>query len=149
LCLRETRRLLQDRGEAEDAAQEAVVRAWKSTARGDPITAPDAWLRTIAGNEARRMWGKRSRAAPAGDLIEEDAVGASSGPEEWLGGIACEQMLAPLPCADRELVRQRFVDDLSYAEIAASAGIPEATAKTRIHRSLARLRTLLSNEALG
>src|SRR3954451_1183609 len=150
LCLRETRRLLSDRGEAEDAAQEAVVRAWRSSSRSQPIAAPDAWLRTIAGNEARRVWGRRSRAEPASDLLENGALGSvAGGPEERLGEIACDQMLSPLPAADRDLVRKRFVEDLSYAEIAEAAGIPEATAKTRIHRSLARLRTLLSNEALG
>lgn len=150
LCLRETRRLLSDRGEAEDAAQEAVIRAWRSSVRSEPVAAPDAWLRTIAGNEARRVWGRRLRAEPASDLIEEGAVGAvAAALDEGLGDIACEQMLGALHPSDRELVRKRFLHDLSYAEIAESAGIPEATAKTRIHRSLARLRTLLSNEALG
>lgn len=150
VCLRETTRLLRDRQEAEDAAQEAVLRAWRATSRATAVDSPEAWLRTIAGNEARRRWNRSARSQPASDPVEADGPPAAAGdPEDQLAGVMCEQLLAPLPPGDRELVRLRFVDDLSYSEIATSAGLPEGTVKTRIHRSLARLRTLLSNEAVG
>ncbi len=150
VCLRETSRLLRDRCEAEDAAQEAVLRAWRALERSSTVDSPNAWLRTIAGNEARRVWSREGPARTGAALLEGDGSASEAADvDESLGGLMCEQLLAALPRCDRDLVRLRFVDDLGYAEIAAAAGVPEATAKTRIHRSLARLRTLLSNEALG
>jgi RNA polymerase sigma factor (sigma-70 family) len=151
LCLRETRRLLRDRDEAEDAAQEAVVRAWRAARSATSVESRDAWLRTIAGNEARRRWSRRVRLERVSELVIERAASATGadGLEDRFASVVCEQMLAALPRRDRDLVRLRFVDDLSYPEIAAAARLPEGTVKTRIHRSLARLRTIVSNEAVG
>jgi RNA polymerase sigma-70 factor (ECF subfamily) len=149
--LRETRRLLRDRDEAEDAAQEAVVRAWRAARSATSVESRDAWLRTIAGNEARRRWSRRVRLERVSELVIERAASATGtdGLEDRFASVVCEQMLASLPRRDRDLVRLRFVDDLSYPEIAAAARLPEGTVKTRIHRSLARLRTIVSNEAVG
>jgi RNA polymerase sigma-70 factor (ECF subfamily) len=149
VCLREARRVLRDPYAAEDAAQEAVLRAWRS--RDRCLTPhPGAWLRAIAANEALRA-GERltrtgSRESPADEQrLHED----SSELEDRLGAIACEQLLAPLGAADRHLMRLRYLEGLTQPQIASAVGIPEGTVKIRLHRSRKRVHTLLTNEALG
>jgi RNA polymerase sigma-70 factor (ECF subfamily) len=150
ICLRETSRLLRDRHEAEDAAQEAVVRAWRARSSCHSADTSTQWLRAIAGNEARRIWERRSRLAARETGVEADEIGEERDVlDDRLGAIACDQMLAPLTPRDRELMRLRYMAGLSQAQIAESLRIPEGTVKIRLHRSRARLRTLLSNEALG
>ncbi len=74
-------------------------------------------------------------------LIEPPAAA----PEEaWLDGL--DEALDALPANQREAIRLRFEDDLGYEEVAATLGTTPATARVRVHRGLAALRTRLSKE---
>jgi RNA polymerase sigma-70 factor (ECF subfamily) len=150
ICLRETRRVLRDPHAAEDAAQEAVLRAWNARSSCDTAQSFHGWLRAIAGNEARRLGERRTRTQAretAGEM--DDTPETSSTLDERLGVIACDQILAPLPPADRDMMRLRYLDGLTQPQIADSLGLPEGTVKIRLHRSRKRVHTLLTNEALG
>lgn len=132
--------VLDSRQDAEDAAQEAVTRAWQSGRRCAAAHNPRQWVARVARNEALRIGGRvsnRRRAESAllgevGEAVDDEAV---SGTRE-----ALHEALRRLPVRDRELVRLRYVEDLQYSIIAERLGMPLGTVKVRLHRLHAALR---------
>jgi RNA polymerase sigma-70 factor (ECF subfamily) len=147
-CLREARRVLGDPEAAEDATQEALVRAWRARATCREATSASAWLRTITANEARRLAARNRRLPEPLDGHEPPDPGGELG-DPQVSAIALDQVLALLSPRDRQVLQLRYVAELTQAQIAERLRLPEGTIKVRLHRSRARLRTLLSNEALG
>ncbi len=159
-------RILGDIHEAEDAAQEAFVTAYRALAtwRGDgPF---GGWLATIATRiavrrAARRRTVVRLDAAP-GDPSSADAVlaratgptPAPAGPDPVVRVLAAERSEAVRRAVTRldepyrEVVALRFFGERSLAEIAQESGRPIGTVKTHLHRGMQRLRTLLAQEGL-
>jgi RNA polymerase sigma-70 factor (ECF subfamily) len=137
--------------DAEDVAQEAFVKAYRSIGRfraGAPFR---PWLLRIVGNEARnhrRAAGRRAfhqgRAAAlepvTGPAPDEDLLGRESGRE-------LRAALDRLPEGERVAVAARYLVGLTDAETAAALGIPRATVKMRAWRGLNRLRRELGEEA--
>jgi RNA polymerase sigma-70 factor (ECF subfamily) len=143
-CLREARRLL-PRGEAEEAVQEALVRAWRLQHACRAPEAPLPWVLQITRNEARRLFARRARrfdrefvdpAPPEAEDEDGELVGTTT-------RVTVEQALSGLADADRRLLRLRYAEDLTQAEVARRLGVPEGTAKVRLHRARRRLRVLL------
>jgi RNA polymerase sigma-70 factor (ECF subfamily) len=144
VCLRETRRVLRDPRDAEDAAQDALLRAWRSRASCATPERPHGWMAAIARNVALSAAAARSRrdgrevavpdieAAPAahGSPVEADAVARAT-----IG-----QALRGLGAPDRMLLALRYDRDLTYAEIARRVASPQGTVKVRLHRLRRRLR---------
>jgi RNA polymerase sigma-70 factor, ECF subfamily len=145
-CLQEARRML-PRVDAEEAVQEALVRAWT---RRDACRTPEAplpWILQITRNEARRLIERRAgrlHAVPADPTASEPAV-----EDDALAGtttrLTVEQAMARLADADRRVLRLRYADDLTQAEVARRLGLPEGTVKVRLHRARRRLRMLLED----
>ena len=138
-CLREARGVLGTSGVAEDAAQEAAVRAWR---RRDSCRTPDRpapWISTIARNEALRF----ARPVRVQPLEESDFPAAESHEDEVLGNTDIARAIEGLSGVDRELVRLRFWDDLDYRQLGLRLEMPEGTARVRLHRALRRLRRAL------
>jgi RNA polymerase sigma-70 factor, ECF subfamily len=138
-CLREAERILGRSGTAEDAAQEAAVRAWRR--RGDCLTPdrPQPWVSTIARNEALRLADRRHV-----DPLEDGTEAAEESREdEILGQADVERAISGLSGRDRAVVRGRYWDDLDYRELGRLLHVPEGTARVRLHRALARLREVL------
>ncbi len=138
-CLREARGVLGTSGTAEDAAQEAAVRAWR---RRDSCQTPDRpapWISRIARNEALRF----ARPVRADFLEEADLPAEESHEDEVLGNTDIARALERLQGIDRELVRGRFWDDLDYRQLSLRLDITEGTARVRLHRALGRLREAL------
>ena len=133
--------------------QEAAQRALKR--RGDFATGRSV-VRWLVGfvvmvcRERTRDCHPAKTAAATGDdtlSIEELALDLCRPAEDLVDErVDVRQMLERLPPADRELVRQRFFHDASYAEIGKQFGISERRALPRLFRILARLRT--AGEAL-
>ena len=123
---------------AEDAAQEAVLRAWRMRTRV-AVRDPKAWLTRIARNEALRLVSRES--ALAGRSTGEDVELVAG--EEWERGVrdrlVASTALAALPLPDREVLHLRYLEDLTQTEVAQRLGIPEGTAKVRLHRARKRL----------
>jgi RNA polymerase sigma-70 factor, ECF subfamily len=136
-CLVVARRFLRGPA-AEDAAQEAVLRAWRTSRRME-VRNPKAWLTRIARNEALRLVSRES--ALAGRHSGEDVELVAG--EEWERGVrdrlASSAALAALPLPDREVLHLRYLEDLTQTEVAHRLGIPEGTAKVRLHRARKRL----------
>src|SRR4051794_10360111 len=136
--------------EAEDAAQDAFVKAYAALARFRPGAAFRPWLLRIVANEARnrrRSAGRRTslalRAAedrPSGD--------AAPSPEQAVldheRRLVLTDALAALRDEDRQVIGARYLLDLSEAESALLLGIPRGTVKSRLSRALGRLRVVLA-----
>jgi RNA polymerase sigma-70 factor, ECF subfamily len=144
-------RILGSQAEAEDAAQEAFVTAYRSLAtwrRDGPF---GAWVSRIATRIALRQAGKRRKVAwaePLGDAAL--AVPASTDTTDpQLLSLRIEQAstvreaVTGLAEPYRETVALRFFADLSLDEIARQTGRPLGTVKTHLHRGLQRLRGAL------
>jgi RNA polymerase sigma-70 factor (ECF subfamily) len=127
---------------ADEAAQEAIVRAWRHRDSCHQPDQPHGWLRRIAHNEAVRVAGRRPNEvlvdepleAPNGQLDEGDAV------EERL---LFRAILGTLSREDQELARLRYYEDLTCAKLAEHFGLSEATVKVRLHRLRRRIRQRL------
>ena len=137
----EAQRLLRDPYDAEDAAQEAMVRAWRQRSSCRSPEAPEGWLRRIARNEALRNHG-RARSREWEPLVEDP--GAGDDPLERLTErIYLDEVLGNLRGQDRLLVLLRYKLDLPDVEIAERLGIAQTTVRVRLHRLRKELRVLM------
>lgn len=152
-------RVLGDPHDAEEVAQDALVRAYRALAGYDAARIRGLrlrpWLATIVVNLCRNR-GRRTRVptTPLDGLIElgaEPAAPQGDGPadilERWHDAERLAALLAELPERYRVPVVLRHIDDLSYAELADVLGRPEGTLKAQVHRGLAMLRA--AAEATG
>ena len=138
----EARRLTHDEHSADDAAQEAMIRAWRQRESCRSPEAPGPWLRQIARNEALRLqdWARAHPEQTCDGEILEGGLG-SEGPEKSLVRRLCvAQALSELTEEDLRLVRLRYELDLPHVVIARTLGIAESTARVRLHRIRKRLR---------
>jgi len=132
--------------DAEEAAQDGFVKAWRALGRfreGAPFR---PWLLRIVANEAsnrRRSAGRRASLALRA-AAEEPSGGAAPSPEAAV--LSAEQratLLAAvetLPDEQRDVVALRYFLGLSEAEVAETLAIPQGTVKSRTARALERLR---------
>jgi len=138
--------------DAEDAAQDGLVKAWRALGRfraGEPMR---PWLLKIVANEARnrrRSTGRREHlvlraaAAPSGE--------AAPSPEE--AALDAEQRarllgaLDELPDAAREVLAYRYLLELTEDETAAALDVRLGTVKSRTNRALERLREVYGPRA--
>ena len=142
-CQREARRVASP-ADAADIAQEALIRAWKSLRTGQPPEHPGPWLRTIVRREAIRH---RSRNGVVTSLDEHGDVTDSVASKrlELLDlQLDVRQAVRSLTPQDRKLLALRYVDDLTQPDVALALGIPEGTAKVKLHRARGRLLQVLS-----
>jgi RNA polymerase sigma-70 factor (ECF subfamily) len=141
-------RMLGDRAEAEDVAQEVFVSAFKAIEgfRGDSALA--TWLYRIAANHGKnrlKYLARRARDAqrPLDERSAADAstsAGArSASPAELVEGQEAErhleQALSELEEEQRMLLSLRDVSDKSYEEIHQLTGLPIGTVKSKLHRA--------------
>jgi len=140
LCLREAQRVLGRNAAAEDAAQEAVIRAWRQQARCRTPERPDPWIATIARREALRLVVAGDRERP----LEEVSGDEAPSPEASVVVHAdLHRALATLDARDRRLLAARFWEDLTHVQSANCLGLPVGTVKVRLHRLSGRLREML------
>jgi RNA polymerase sigma-70 factor (ECF subfamily) len=146
-CLHEARRLVSG-SDAEEAVQEALVRAWTRRHACRSPDAPLPWMLEITRNESRRLLARRGRYRPP--VAEPDLCEAEIDEDETAIAttrIAVEQALARLDDADQRVLRLRYGADLTQADVARRLGMPEGTAKVRLHRARGRLRAMLEDAA--
>ncbi len=132
--------------DAEEAAQDGFVKAYRSLGRfraGEPFR---PWLLAIVGNEARNRRvaaGRRERLALRAGEERPVASAAAAAEAEALAAGEREELLAAvgrLPERDRLVIGARFFLELNEAETAAALGIRKGTVKSRLSRALERLR---------
>jgi len=150
-------RMLGDPGAAEEAAQDAFVRAYRALAGYEPSRIRDlrlrAWLATIVLNLCRTRLSRRravgrqplSLDLEGSGLPEPVTTDPSTSPAAVVDRHAerdrWADLLSTLPPAYRAAVVLRHVDGLSYPDLALALDRPEGTVKAQVHRGLAMLRT--------
>jgi RNA polymerase sigma factor (sigma-70 family) len=141
--------MLRDAAEAEDAAQEAFVRAYRALGRFRPDEPFRPWLLRIVANQA--ISGRRAaerRGAVAARYEREAPVAPLPSPESEVLGHerrdAVLRGLAQLSADDQRVLHLRYFLDLGEAEVADALGCARGTVKSRLHRALGRLRPVLA-----
>ena len=146
-CLRAANHLLDDPDDAEDAVQEAFVRAYRHLAAYQDRDRFPAWLLRIVVNQCRTRatYSRRytrfdEKFGPGGDdtLLADNASMAQERRAELayaLGQLGQEQ---------REAIVLRFGEELSFDEMSAVTGVGISALKMRVQRACARLHALLS-----
>ena len=140
-------RMLGSRDEAMDLTQDAFLRAWNALPGWRPEARFATWLLQIARNGALDLLRRRQRVefvpldpdAPGEAIFEPHDTAPP--PEQRLAdrqriGLL-ERALGALPAGQREILLLRELEDMSYAEIAATLGIQEGTVKSRLARARA------------
>ena len=123
-----------DAASAEDAVQEAIVRAWERTERGEQIVALDRWVATVALNLSR----SRLRRLRVERLARPRLIGESSR-EPSADRVDVASALAALPRRQREVAVLRYFLDMGTAEIAAAMRTSEGTVKSQLYKARAHL----------
>ncbi len=159
LMFRTARSLLKNDDEAEDALQEAWLRAWRALPGFRAESRVSTWMVRIVINEA--LGRLRRRGLPVVDLA---ATVDDAGPdgEPWMqddpdhrpdGRALCAELrqilearIDALPDAFRTVFMLRAVEEMSVEEIGAALQIPAATVRTRFFRARGLLRTGLSRD---
>ena len=139
--------------DAEDAAQEAFVKAYRALDRFRPDAPFRPWLLRIVANEARnrvRSSGRRQHLDLR--LAEGFRPGDAAQSPEAVAVAADERrrllaLVNALSDEDRRVIACRYFLELSSEETAAALGVPEGTVKSRLSRALARLRTQVQEVA--
>jgi RNA polymerase sigma factor (sigma-70 family) len=148
-ALRTAALLAADSTEAEDAVQDAFVKAHRALARfreGAPFR---PWLLRIVANEARNRRRSAGRRQGLALRIAEDRPSSDAAPSPEAAVLAHETREALLAAIgrlepdDRLVLAYRYFMDLSEAEMAAALGVARGTVKSRLSRALARLRLAL------
>jgi RNA polymerase sigma factor (sigma-70 family) len=149
--------LTRSAADAEDALQNAVLRAFRSFDRQRPVN-PRAWLLRIVRNCCYDLREQQER-EPANPMLDENALEThqpaaaavvgivAENPEARLlrmaDGHALESALQELGAEFREAFLLREVEGLSYKEIAEVAAVPIGTVMSRLSRARAQLRATL------
>jgi RNA polymerase sigma-70 factor (ECF subfamily) len=156
-------RMLGNRAEAEDLAQEVFVQVFKAigTFRGESKLS--TWIYRIAinlcKNRAKYLRVRHSDEQDELAAVEERVplgearranVGAMERPDEMMAGKQVEAIvqraIQELEPSFRECLVLRDVEELSYEEIEQITGLPAGTVKSRIHRARAQLREVVERE---
>jgi RNA polymerase sigma-70 factor (ECF subfamily) len=128
--------------DAEDAAQEALVEAYRKLPNLRDPTRFAAWLRQIVAGKAAEL-ARRRREEPLPPEEVEAAGCVSAAPDALETQV--REALEQLPPAVRLATTLFYVDGLSYAEIAAHMDVPASTVRGRLQRA----RSFLREELIG
>ncbi|WBB65862.1 SigE family RNA polymerase sigma factor [Micromonospora sp. WMMD812] len=128
-----------DLAEAQDAAQEAYVRAWQRWERISAYGDAEAWVRTVGHRLLINRWRKIRNGLVAYRRHGTDP--AVPPPSE--NTVALVAALRRLPAEQREAIVLHHLADLSVAEIAAQTSAPTGTVKARLARGRKSLATML------
>jgi RNA polymerase sigma-70 factor, ECF subfamily len=152
------RRIAGSTRDADDAAQEALIRIVRALDRFDGRASFSTWSYRIATNAALDELRKRSRRPQLHVVGDDDRGTGTTDPADDLAQrrvegvvdrLAIDAALADLPEEFRVPVVMRDVGDLDYAEIAVELSVPIGTVKSRIARGRRMLLERLGNRAQG
>jgi len=138
--------MLMDPNEAQDAVQEATLKAWVKLGSFHVSADLRPWFLTIVANQCRDMRRSRWWSVIRGiDARERQAAQ----PEDLASSIDLRQAIARLSIADRALLVLHYYLDLPLEEVARVLRISPTAAKSRLYRVLRRLRGQLEVSEVG
>lgn len=142
-------RVLADRGLAEEATQQAFLKAWKAAASLDEARDMGPWLVSIARRvaidvyrrEALRSAVPLDAVAPSNPALMSEPESAETVYDIW----EVRRAVAELPAQEQEIVRLQHFEGLTHAEIAQRLQVAVGTVKSRSFRAHKRLAGLLGH----
>jgi RNA polymerase sigma-70 factor, ECF subfamily len=147
-CVRIAYRILGNHEDAEEAVQDAFLRAYRALASYEERERFQAWLTRILVNQCRTLRVKSNRREQVFAELEldESLIGAhvEQTQDAWPD---LDHMLSRLPSDQREALVLRYADDLTYEEMSRITGAGESALKMRVQRAFSRLRALLGEVA--
>jgi RNA polymerase sigma-70 factor (ECF subfamily) len=136
------RLILRDATEAEDAAQQTFLSAYRGLLAGQEPREPSAWLGTIARNECRgRLRSRKTEPLTLVDAESGHDTQREAGRRAEIEALCAA--LAELPPQQRDAVVLREFYGLSYREVAAALGVSGAAVESILFRSRKRLQAHL------
>jgi RNA polymerase sigma-70 factor (ECF subfamily) len=143
-CARIAVRILGNREDAEEAIQDAFLRAFKALGDYEDRERFSAWLTRILVNQCRTVLARTKRRDALFAELDphrlEFIVAAAPDEGAWA---ELENVLGQLPAEQREAIVLKYADDLTYEEMSRITGAGESALKMRVQRAFARLRALL------
>ena len=134
--------ILGSRADAEDAAQEAFIDAFRALPRFDKARRFYPWFYVLLRHRCFKMTARRRETE---NLEELEIVQPQKGlPREEQ--IALDRALVALPGEDREIICLKYLDGLSYDEIAAQLEIPRGTVMSRLFYARKQLQAKLERK---
>jgi RNA polymerase sigma-70 factor (ECF subfamily) len=132
-------------GEAEDAVQEAFLRAWRDLGSLREADRWSAWFRRLLVRSALDQLRHRPRVRQVAleDAADVPGQEAAIPPADRLALLGAYDRLGP---DERTILALRFFVDLEVLDVAAALGIPLGTAKSRLHRAVGRLRAEMEHQ---
>jgi RNA polymerase sigma-70 factor (ECF subfamily) len=137
-----TYRMLGNAGEAEDAAQEAFLRAYQHIKRYDPERSFKTWLLSIASNycidrirKRRLTWLSIDEPLPPHPSLTSNSPDPEAFTADNEQSVVIHEMLGELAPDYRAAVVLRYWYDMSYIEIAKTLGTTESAIKSRLFRA--------------
>jgi RNA polymerase sigma-70 factor (ECF subfamily) len=128
-----------DLAEAQDAVQEAYVRAWQRWPTVRDCDVPEAWVRTVAWRLAINRWRSARRWLAARARMGPPPPVEPPSPDR----VALIAALRRIPAAQRQVVVLHYLCDQSVDQIATATNTPTGTVKIRLFRARAALAALL------
>jgi RNA polymerase sigma-70 factor (ECF subfamily) len=146
VCTRFAVRMLGSSSDADDVLQSAFMRAYRNLAHCRDPDRFGGWLYQIVVNECRtfasRQRRRELRFVPDPDLIDR-AVAVSEDESAGVMNEHIEEALSKLPVEQREAFLLKYVEEMSYEEIAEATGVGVSALKMRVKRACDGLRDLL------
>ena len=134
--------ILRDADRAEDAAQEALVRAWRELPRLRDPARFQAWLRRLLVNACYDE-GRRSRSRSEVVLLADHHPAVADESAGVIDRDRLDRAFRRLPLEQRVVAVLSHVEGLTHEEIAATLGVPLGTVKSRVRYALTGLRAAL------
>lgn len=135
--------LLGDPADAEDTAQEALIRALAALRRFDTSRPLRPWLLSITANLAKNRLRSRSRYQSALRRAANESLTLPAAGDAAAEAQTLWSAVRRLPDADQEVIYLRYFLELSVTETAQTLRVREGTIKSRLSRALTRLRQVL------
>lgn len=152
-CVRAATHLLGDADDAEDAVQDAFVRAYRHLGSYREQDRFGAWLLRIVVNQCRTHAAKQARYTRLGDDATTNTPGDTPRSHDLVAQTDQDAQraelahaLAQLGAEQREAIVLRFAEELSYGEMASITGVGVSALKMRVQRACAALRSLLTEQ---
>jgi RNA polymerase sigma-70 factor (ECF subfamily) len=144
--------MLGDRNEAEDAAHDAAMAAWRHLDELRDTARFEAWFARILVNTCRDRLRARRRTGVVRDLsavVDRSGAGARDPAEAVARHEVMARALSALSSDQREVVVLRFYMDLTIDQIAARTGARAGTVKSRLHYALRAMRAAFDPSTSG
>jgi RNA polymerase sigma-70 factor, ECF subfamily len=141
--------LLGDPAQAEDAAQESLVRIWRALPNYDGRASLSTWIYTITRNRCLTAIQRRRDFAPLDEEVEHlagDLQSAAPDPDEVPALL--RELVNALPERYRRVLTLFYYEDRSVSEVAEMLAIPQGTVKTTLYRARAQLAEQLKERGL-